>query len=68
MIKQLRFKMALHQRGLTQRELAHRLGINENMVSRIVHGYQLPTPHLAKTISKWLGVKVVELFPETKPY
>ena len=58
----LDLKMALMKRGLSQRELSFATEIDESRISRIIRGYEVPTRKMKKTISKFLGMAVEELF------
>ncbi len=57
-----RLKMALFDRGITQRELAFYAGVNEGRLSRIVRGYELPTDEIRRNVADFLGVKEAAIF------
>lgn len=48
-------------RGLTQVELAARIGVNQPSVSRIEHGYHLPGTDTLLRLSRALNVSLDEL-------
>ena len=57
-----KLKMALFDKGLTQRDLAFGKRIDEGRISRIIRGYEIPTQEMKKAISKFLEMEVEELF------
>ena len=60
----LRIAQVLHARGITNRDLAERLGITENWLGQVVNGRKEPSVALARLIAYELGVPENELFAE----
>lgn len=58
----VRFKVLLMEKGLTQRQLSMDTKIPEDKVSRLVRGYVKPEPLVAEIIADYLGVSNTELF------
>ena len=58
----LKLKMLLFQKGMTQRQLALGIGINEPRISNIIKGYEMPTSEIKEAISEFLGVLENEYF------
>lgn len=54
-------RTALDRSGMTQRQLADRLGVTEVTISRYVRGDRRPRCNILYDISKALGVPVVFL-------
>ena len=52
-------------RGISQNELASRLGITDAMLSRYIHGTSMPSAGKLFRIAKLLGCTQDELFDET---
>ena len=46
-----KLRAELHKRGITQRELARRMGVNEVTVSRYFSGERLPKGHLIDSLA-----------------
>ena len=66
--KNLRMKAARAAKGLTQQELADRVGVTRQTVVAIEKGDYNPTVRLCVDICRALGVTLNELFwPEEKP-
>ncbi|MBN1672935.1 MAG: helix-turn-helix transcriptional regulator [Kiritimatiellae bacterium] len=61
----LRFKIARLRRGLTQRELARRVGVSEATVTRIETGRFVPSGALRQALSEILAVAAYEIFDST---
>lgn len=57
-----RLKIAILEAGLTQRELARRVGLHESLVSLIARGRYNPDPLQEARIATALGRDVSELF------
>lgn len=57
-----KLKMVLFQRGITQRQLAFGTSYDESRISKVIKGYEKPTPEMKKAISEYLGMAVEELF------
>ena len=53
-----------HEQGLSEKEVATRLGIKQPHYHRIEHGEGNPSVDLAKKIGKLYGVSWVRLFEE----
>lgn len=58
----MRLKEVLKERGMTQRDLADRMGVTEAFVSKIVSGRSASTLDTLQRIADALGVDVAELF------
>jgi transcriptional regulator with XRE-family HTH domain len=50
------------KKGLTQRELAHNLGISQNYIPALESGARRPGPKLRQTLMKFFNVNFEELF------
>lgn len=57
-----KLKLALITQGKTQRDLAFGTEINESTMSKIVRGYETPTPQVKQKIAAFLGRSSEELF------
>ena len=55
-------KVALAQRGESQRSLAKQLGYSPGTVGGILNGHQAPWPEFQRRCSEYLGQPEVELF------
>lgn len=58
----IRLKVSLMKRKLTQRDLAFGTKIDESRISRIIKGYEVPSWEIKRTISDFLKMNVDELF------
>ncbi|NQT56101.1 MAG: helix-turn-helix transcriptional regulator [Desulfobacteraceae bacterium] len=58
----IRLKVALMKKGLTQRNLAFETQIDETRISKIIRGYEVPTWDMKKEIAKFLEMEVEGLF------
>jgi transcriptional regulator with XRE-family HTH domain len=59
-------KVAILERGRTQIEVAHRTGIAESRLSKIVRGHVEPTKAERRCIAKELGADEASIFPHTE--
>jgi len=50
------------KKGLTQRELAHNLGISQNYIPALESGARRPGPKLRQALMKFFNVNFEELF------
>lgn len=50
------------KKGLTQRELAHNLGISQNYIPALESGARRPGPKLRQALMKFFDVNFEELF------
>lgn len=57
---------AIFRSGQPQIEVAHRAGIHETRLSKIVRGWLDPNEDERKSLAKILKVKVSDLFPEVQ--
>lgn len=57
-------KIAIDARGIKQRFLADRMGINFRYLSEIVRGRKVATPEQQTMLARILGTARQELFPE----
>lgn len=55
-------KLQIFKRGMRQNYLAQILGINEAVLSKIIHGYLEPSESLRKSIADFLGASEEWLF------
>jgi len=60
------FSFIRKKKGLTQEELARRLGISQTLVSRYENGYVIPSPHRRRYIAGILRVKVRDLWEKKR--
>lgn len=51
-----RILLSLQKHGMTQRELAHRVGVTEAVMSRYISGDREPKPEMLANIATALGV------------
>jgi len=58
----IRLKVALMKKGLSQRDLAFGTRIDEPRISKIIRGYEVPTWEMKKSIAKYLEMDEKELF------
>jgi len=58
----LKLKMLLLQKGMTQRQLAFGANIDEGRISKIIKGYEVPTSEMKEEIAEFLGVPEGECF------
>jgi transcriptional regulator with XRE-family HTH domain len=59
-----KLKVLLMKKGLTQRDLAFGVRVDESRISRIIKGYEDPTEQAKKAIADFLGVEIREIFGE----
>ena len=62
----LRLKQVLDEKGLTQAELAHAIGVSEMTVSAWTTGRRFPSIETLDRISDFLDVQFTSLFTETR--
>jgi len=55
-------KLAIFKRGLHQNRLAQVLGINEAILSKIIHGYRQPSEPQRRLLANFLSVSEEWLF------
>lgn len=60
MLPNLRFQIFL--RGSRQNELARAVGIDETVLSKIIHGYRIPTPTQRRLLASYLEADEKWLF------
>jgi len=61
-VRAVGLKAMREKRGLTQRKLAHDLGISQNYIPAIEAGARKPGPKLQDAMMKYLGVRFEDLF------
>ena len=66
MEKNLKLKMAIFQRGITQEKLAKQTGIPKAYISQVIHGRYIFDHEQQSKISEMLGVRIEEIFPGNK--
>ena len=59
-----RLELILAEKGITQEQLAERLGVTQPTVSAILSGQHKPQPRTLSKLSEALGVKVEALWPQ----
>lgn len=57
-----KLKVILFDKGLTQRDLSFATRIDEGRISRIIRGYEQPTPEIKRDIAKYFRVEEREVF------
>ena len=57
-----KLKLLLFKRGVTQRQLAFGVNIDETRISKIIRGYEIPTSEMRESISEYLKMPEGELF------
>jgi len=65
-MKNLRLKQIRLKKGITQGELAKKIGYTQAYISKIENGYIKPNPYIRFRIARALGSKVSEIFPKIK--
>jgi transcriptional regulator with XRE-family HTH domain len=55
-------KLQLFRSAVRQNFLARELGIDESILSKIIHGYREPSPEQREKLSGYLGVEEAWLF------
>lgn len=58
-----RFLVLLRQKGLQQIDLAREVGVDQAYISRVVHGLQLPPPHMRIKMARALDIDSGLLWP-----
>ncbi|WP_448529901.1 helix-turn-helix transcriptional regulator [Raineya sp.] len=57
----------LDQKGISQKELAERMGVSPQQISKIVKGNENLTLETIVKLEKCLGAKLIEVCTEAKP-
>ena len=60
----IRIKVVLMKKGLTQRDLAFGTAMAESKISSIIKGYQVPTSQMKKAIAQFLGMRIEHIFED----
>jgi len=55
-------KLQIFRRGSHQNQLAKAVGIDETVLSKIIHGYRAPTPAQRRILSNYLEAEEAWLF------
>jgi transcriptional regulator with XRE-family HTH domain len=55
-------KLAIFKQGIHQNRLARELGINEFVLSKIIHGYREPSETVRRLLASYLRVDELWLF------
>jgi transcriptional regulator with XRE-family HTH domain len=55
-------KLQIFRRGSHQNQLAKAVGIDETVLSKIIHGYRDPSPNQRKILAKYLEAEEAWLF------
>ena len=63
-VRAVGLKALREQRGLTQRKLAHDLGISQNYIPAIEGGARKPGPKLQQQMMKYFACQFEDLFEE----
>jgi transcriptional regulator with XRE-family HTH domain len=58
----LNLKLQLFRNAVRQNFLARELGMDESILSKIIHGYREPSPEQRQKLSGYLGVEESWLF------
>lgn len=58
----VKLKMLLFERGITQRDLAFGSNIDEGRISKIIRGYERPTSEMKEAIAEYLKASEPEIF------
>jgi len=58
----IKLKIVLLERSITQRDLAFGTNIDESRISRIIKGYEKPTSEMQEEIADFLDMEIEELF------
>ncbi|MFC1888847.1 helix-turn-helix transcriptional regulator [Thermodesulfobacteriota bacterium] len=61
-MKNVKLKIALIEAEKSQYRLAHALGCDPSIVSRVVNGWKDPSETMKKSIAEFVGKPVEELF------
>jgi transcriptional regulator with XRE-family HTH domain len=64
-IPNTKLKTKLLEKGITQRDLAFGLKIDESRLSRIIRGYERPTFEICEAISAYLEAPMRECFNDS---
>ena len=67
MIDELKLRIALLQRGISQARLAQKIGISPSVMSSLVRGYRKSEPKLRQKISQELNIREDLLFIKEEP-
>ena len=65
-MKLLRIREILQEKNITGKELAERVEVSPNSISKIITGQKFPRPDLLLKIAEVLEVDIRELFNQTK--
>lgn len=57
-------KLQIFRRGSHQNRLAKAVGIDETVLSKIIHGYRKPTPEQRKALAQFLDAEEAWLFEQ----
>lgn len=57
-------KLQIFRRGSHQNRLAKAVGIDETVLSKIIHGYRKPTPEQRKLLAQFLEAEEAWLFEQ----
>jgi transcriptional regulator with XRE-family HTH domain len=60
----IRLKSQILRRGLSQLQIARELGLNDSYISRIVHGWVIPTPEIKSKLANLLKCEIHEIFDD----
>lgn len=58
----VKLKMILFERGITQRDLVFGANIDEGRISKIIRGYERPTSEMREAIAEYLKMPEPEIF------
>ena len=61
--RNVKLRTVIFEQGMTQRNLAFATHIDEARLSKIIRGYEKPTPEMAQAIADFLKKPIEELFP-----
>ena len=57
-------KKIIKEKRIPQTEICQALGINESVLSLIIHGKRLPSQSRLKALARYLKVSIKDLYPE----
>ena len=61
--RNIKLRTVIFEQGMTQRDLAFATRIDEARLSKIIRGYEEPTPQMARVIADFLKMPIGDLFP-----
>jgi len=65
-MNKIKWKEILHDKGVTQKYLAKKLGVSETDISSYVAGRRYPNHDRLVTLCRLLNCRIVDLYPNSK--